>query len=292
MTDIVVTGASGMLGRDLVQSLSASRTCVALTRSQLDVTNRNHVFDRLVRIHPAAIVNCSAYSNVDGCETNRETARSVNAMGPRFLAEAALQLDAFLIHLSTDYVFDGSKAPPQAYFEEDAPSPVNTYGRTKLEGEQFVRMTTPKHLIVRSAWLYGRSGRSFPRSVLRQVTQGKTLRVVNDQFGSPTWSQTLASQICALIEMNVKGTVHATAHGHCTWYDFAKEFLQYMDIQAKLTPCATCDYPRPASRPPNSILDNRRLRILGQDCMRHWREDLERFVKEQGSNLHKETLVS
>jgi dTDP-4-dehydrorhamnose reductase len=290
MAEIVLTGADGMLGKDLVDILGEAHTVLALTRAQLDLTNRDQVLERLKEIRPMTVVNCAAYTNVDGCEDNGDLARRVNALGPQFLAEAAVQTGAYLVQLSTDYVFDGSKPLSEAYREEDPPSPLNTYGRTKLEGEVFVRSITPEHLIVRTGWLYGRYGRSFIRSVLRQAIQGATLKVVDDQNGSPTWSRTLALQLRVLMESRVRGTVHASTLGYCTWFDLAREFLKYMGIEAKVAPCKTADYPRPASRPANAILDHRRLQILGLERMSPWTEDLKRFVEKHGQDFYRETV--
>ncbi len=289
---VVILGTNGLLGRDCLDILEKFFPVIPLTRSQLDVTDRDQVLRVLGEIRPGIILNCSGFTHVDGCEEDQETARLVNAVGPRWLAEAALRLDAYLIHLSTDYVFDGTKTPPEPYHEGDAPAPLNVYGRTKFEGEEAVRAVTPNHLIVRTGWLYGHNGRSFPKAVLHQALRGKSLKVVNDQFGSPTWSWRLARQIRALMEARVTGTVHATAQGHCTWYDFGRAIVETMGIRVQVLPCTTKEYPRPAIRPANSILDNQRLRAMGLDCMASWREDLERFIEAHGEALRTEALAN
>ena len=289
---VAIIGAKGLLGSDCVELLRDAFSLVPVTRSQLDVTDRDQVLRVLGEIRPDIILNCSGFTHVDACEEDQETARLVNAVGPRWLAEAALRLDAYLIHLSTDYVFDGRKALPEPYHEEDAAAPLNVYGRTKLEGEEAVRATTPNHLIVRTGWLYGINGRSFPKAVLQQALRGRNLTVVADQFGSPTWSRTLAQQIRVLMEARTMGTVHATAQGHCTWYDFGRAIVETMAIGVQLLPCTTKDYPRPAIRPANSILDNQRLRAMGLDRMAPWREDLERFLGAHGEALREEALAT
>jgi dTDP-4-dehydrorhamnose reductase len=288
---VVILGTKGLLGRDCVDVLEEAFPVIALARAQLDVTDRDQVLRVLGEIRPAAILNCTGFTHVDACEEDQESARAVNATGPRLLAEAALRLDAYLIHLSTDYVFDGSKPPPEPYHEGDSPAPLNVYGRTKWEGEEAVRSTTPNHLIIRTGWLYGRSGRSFPKAVLRQALRGKGLKVVNDQFGSPTWSRRLAQQILGLMEARVTGLVHATAQGHCTWYAFSRAILETMGIDVPVLPCTTEEYPRPAVRPANSILDNGRLRAMGLDRMAPWREDVERFIDAHGEALRVEALT-
>jgi dTDP-4-dehydrorhamnose reductase len=284
-------GAAGMLGRDCGTALDGPWRLVTLTRDQLDVTAAVARMSAILGpLRPDVIVNCTGFTDVDGTEENMAEAEAVNAAGLGRLAEAARGLGARLVHFSTDYVFDGAKPPPESYGEEDAPAPVNAYGLTKWRGEQAVRATLEEHLIVRTAWLYGRHGNSFPKAVLRQALAGRDLRVVDDQFGSPTWSLTLVRQVRALIEAGVTGTVHATARGHCTWFEFAQAFLRLMGIEARLARCASAQYPRPARRPANSILENRRLGALGLDLMPPWEEDLARFVAQHGADLRREGL--
>ncbi|MGQ9653518.1 MAG: dTDP-4-dehydrorhamnose reductase [Thermodesulfobacteriota bacterium] len=289
---VLIIGAGGMLGRDCVEVLGEAWTVIPLTRAELDLRDGRGVMDRVLGLRPSVIVNCAGYTQVDRCEQHSEEARMVNALGPGNLARAASATRAFLVHISTDYVFDGTKPLSEAYDEDDAPAPLNVYGRTKWEGERVVRSYSREHLIVRTAWLYGASGRSFPKAILAQALQGKALRVVKDQFGSPTWTRTLARQILLLIEHRVKGTVHATSQGHCSWYEFARAFLEQIGVRAEITPCSTQDYPRPAVRPSNSVLANRRLKELGLDMMPHWKEDLRRFVERHGPDLRREALAA
>jgi len=288
---VLITGAAGMLGHDCVEVLGEAWPVTALTRTRLDLTDEKAVLDSISDLRPAAIVNCAGYTHVDGCEEKSEEARRVNAIAPGTLAMAASRIGAFMVHVSTDYVFDGAKPPTDPYDEYDPPAPLSVYGRTKWEGEELVRGRLRDHLIVRTAWLYGARGRSFPKAILSQALRGLALRVVDDQFGSPTWSRTLARQIRVLMEHRVNGTVHASSHGHCSWYEFARIFLELMGVQAELSPCKTQDHPRPAKRPPNSVLANRRLQELGLDLMPRWEEDLERFVREHGAHLRREALA-
>ncbi len=280
-----------MLGRDCVEVMGEAWPVIPLTRAELDLSDEKSVMECVLGLCPSVIVNCAGYTQVDRCEQEREEARRVNALGPGGLARAASRIGAYLVQVSTDYVFDGTKPLSEAYHEDDAPAPLNVYGRTKLEGERAVRSNAREHLIVRTAWLYGASGRSFPKVILAQALQGRALRVVQDQFGSPTWSSTLARQILLLIEHRVRGTVHASSHGHCSWYEFARVFLEQMGVRAEITPCSTRDYPRPAVRPSNSVLANRRLEELGLDMMPHWKEDLRRFVERHGPDLRREAVA-
>lgn len=288
---VVIIGAGGMLGRDCVEIMGEAWPVIPLTRAELDLSDEKTVMDRIVGFCPSVIVNCAGYTQVDRCEVEIEEARRVNALGPGSLARAASRAGAYLVHVSTDYVFDGAKPLCEPYDEDDPPAPLNVYGRTKWEGEQAVRSSARDHLIVRTAWLYGASGSSFPKVILAQALQGRALRVVQDQFGSPTWSSTLARQILLLIENRVKGTVHASSHGYCSWYEFARVFLEGMGIHAEISPCNTEEYPRPALRPLNSVLANRRLKELGLDLMPHWKDDLERFVERHGPDLWREAVA-
>jgi len=254
----------------------------------LDICQPEQIEKRLLEVRPTVLLNCAAFTDVDGCEGQPDVARRVNTLGPWNLARAAGPMGIFLIHISTDYVFDGKRPPPHPYTEEDPPSPSTVYGRSKWEGEEAVRAATEDHLIIRTGWLYGRYGRSFPRSILFHALKGGNLKVVDDQFGSPTWSRSLARQIRLLMEARVKGTVHATSGGHCSWFVFAREFLQAMNISVRVQPCSTEEYPRPAPRPANSILENRRLRSIGMDIMPPWEADLHRFVEVHGETLREE----
>jgi dTDP-4-dehydrorhamnose reductase len=285
---ILVTGANGLLGMDCTSILSKAHFVIPLTHTELDISDDKQVKDRLTDIHPDVIVNCAAYTHVDGCESHTEEARRVNALGPKLLTRVSGGIGAYLVHLSTDYVFDGKRPNRQPYVEGDRPAPPSVYGQTKLEGEEAVREGNSQHLIVRTGWLYGVHGSSFPRSILRQALRGGALRVVDDQYGSPTWSESLAQQIKLLIERRVLGTVHATARGYCTWFGFAVALLEMMNVTTEVSPCATSEFPRPAPRPANSILENARLAGLDLDRMPHWRCGLQGFVEKHGERFRKE----
>jgi dTDP-4-dehydrorhamnose reductase len=258
---------------------------------ELDITDPAAVDAMINRVRPDVIINCAAYTDVDGCETEKDHAWKVNVEGPKNLALGLETHGGQLIHISTDYVFDGNKPPPEPYVEEDEPHPVSSYGKTKLEGELAVREIAERHVILRTAWLYGMKGSNFLKTMLRSASRDpeKEIRVVNDQFGSPTWSYRLALQIARLMEVESQGTYHATSEGHCSWYDLATFFLEMMGIPHRVAPCTTEAYPTPAVRPSNSVLENRRLKEEGVHVMVNWKEDIEQFVSMFGESLIEET---
>jgi len=277
---ILICGAGGQLGSDCAKVLQGAHEVFALSSKELDITDPPDV-DRITgHLTPEIILNCAAYTNVDACETERGPAWKVNVEGPKNLASWAAKYGGLLIHISSDYVFDGRKEPPEPYVEDDEPNPLSCYGRTKLEGEAAVMQAAGQYIILRTAWLYGMHGRNFLKTILRSVLRnpGRKLKVVNDQFGSPTWSYRLALQIAELIKKNGRGTYHATAEGHCTWYELAGHFLTEMGIGHSLIPCTSDEYPTPAIRPGNSILENKRLKKAGINLMRDWFHDVDQFV--------------
>jgi len=284
---ILLTGAKGQLGKDCQQVLQASHTLRSIDLDELDITDSRAVDTMVHDFGPDIILNCAAFTNVDACETQREPAWKVNVQGPQNLAQSAENHKARLVHISTDYVFSGKKKVPQPYVEKDAPDPISYYGYTKLEGENAVKRATANHLTVRTAWMYGFHGHNFLKTMLRLALKDprKTITVVNDQFGSPTWSYTLALQLEKLIRANVTGTYHATSEGYCTWYELTCYFLEKIGIAHQMTPCTTEEYPLAAERPKNSILENERLKKEGIHCMTDWGKDLDTFIDRFGQRL-------
>lgn len=274
---LLLAGANGMLGRDMTVTLAARHELHPFPREALDITDFAQVWSAVAKVRPELVVNCAAYTDVDGCETERETAFRVNALGARNLAVAAHEAGAALLHMSTDYVFDGKGKTP--YTEFDPPGPATFYGRSKLAGEEAVRHHCPRHYIVRSAWLYGRHGRNFVHTILRLAAERDRLEVVDDQVGNPTWTREVARAIGELIETGAYGTYHATAEGECSWYDLACEALRLRNVSTLVEPVSTERFPRPAPRPAYSSLDNLGLRALGI-AMRPWQEALADFLKE------------
>ncbi len=284
---LLITGAGGQLGQDCVQLMLDRHEICALTSRQLDITQAEAVRQAVDCIRPQVLINCAAYTAVDACETDTERCMAVNAHGPAHLAAACAEFGCRLIHISTDYVFDGSKLVPEPYVEDDAVGPVSAYGWSKLIGEQAIAERLEDHLILRTAWLYGIGGKNFLKTMLRLALAKRPLRVVDDQHGSLTWTASLARQIEQVLDSGLCGIAHATAEGHCTWFEGAKYFLEAMQVDFSLEPCTTADYPTPARRPANSILENRLLKQHGLNVMRDWREDVDHFVKR-----HREELLA
>jgi dTDP-4-dehydrorhamnose reductase len=287
---ILLTGARGLLGSECVRVLHPRHDLLTPDRGELDITAAPQVDEVVARFRPEVILNCAAFTQVDLCETRQEQAFAANVAGPRHLALAAARHGAYLIHISTDYVFDGRKPPPTPYEEDDPTGPLSWYGRTKLAGELAVQEAGGRSAIVRTSWLYGRRGSSFLKKILAAALNPAIpeLKVVDDQFGCPTWARRLAEQLARLLEAGATGIFHAAAQGHCTWFGLASRFLALMGIAKPLRPCPSRDYPTPAVRPHNSILATRRLMAAGLHCLRPWQEDLEEFVREAGADLLRE----
>ena len=285
---LLITGAGGQLGQDCVQLMLDRHDICALTSRHLDISDAKAVQETVACIQPQVLINCAAYTAVDACETERERCMIVNAQGPANLAKSCAAFGCRLIHISTDYVFAGNKAIPEAYLEEDAAGPLSAYGKSKQAGEQAVANFLENHLILRTAWLYGIGGKNFLKTMLHLAIADpqRVIRVVNDQHGALTWTARLAEQIEQMLASDVTGIVHATAEGNCTWFAGAKYFLDAMQVPYSLEPCTTAEYPTPAHRPANSILENKRLKTYGLNVMRNWQDDIDEFVR-----LYREELL-
>ena len=277
---ILVTGGTGQLGKDCVKVLEERHQVTPLGSRDLDITDSKAVKIFLQVEKPDVIINCAAFAQVDACETEKDLAWRVNVEGPKNLAAAAGKNGSRLIHISTDYVFDGKKPVPEAYTEQDETGPISYYGATKLAAEKALAENADRFAILRTAWMYGADGRSFLKTILWLALADpyRQIRVVNDQFGSPTWSLSLARQIEKVIDAQLAGIFHATSEGYCTWFELARSFLMQMEVPDAVVPCSTAEYPTPAARPANSILENRRLKEAGQNIMADWRDDLAQFV--------------
>ncbi len=286
---ILITGALGQLGRDCTRELQHAHTVTALDLPDLDIADANQVRQVMAHLRPDVVLNCAAYTRVDDCEEHREEAWRVNATGPAVLAQAAAAGGARLIHISTDYVFDGQRPVPQPYLESDAPHPLSCYGQSKQAGEVAIAANCRRWAILRTAWLYGRHGGNFPKTMLRLALRQpeRVLRVVNGQYGSPTWSWRLAEQLRTVIEADATGLLHATDEGYTTWYEFAARFLAAMQIPHNLQPCRNEEYLTRAVRPVNSILENGALKQAELNRMRPWQDDLDEFVAR-----HREELLA
>lgn len=242
---ILVTGAAGQLGRALVPAL-AEHEVVALGSRELDVGDLEAVRGALQRLRPELVANCAAWNQVDGAESDPYAAFRTNAVGPRNLALVTRDLGAALLHVSSDYVFDGRAGRP--YCEYDAPNPLSEYGRSKLAGEEAVRTFNSRHYVVRTAWLYAAWGRNFALTMREQAAKGE-VRVVADQFGSPTYVPPLARALAELVETEAWGTYHLAAGGQASWFDLCRALYATLGIDAVVHPVATEDFPRPAPRP-------------------------------------------
>src|SRR5512133_2038447 len=251
---ILVVGANGMLGRDLTALIGDAARGVDI--DEIDITSLESTERILKTLKPEVVINCAAYTDVDGCETNVETAMQVNGEGVAHLAMATREIGARLVHVSTDYVFDGGKGSP--YVEDDAPCPLGVYGESKLAGEMNAAFN-PDHLIVRTQWLYGLHGKNFVETMLRLAGEKDQLAVVDDQVGSPTWTVDLAHAIVALLKTGHRGVYHAANSGFCSWNDFAKAIFEESGLQVKVKSMTTEELNRPARRPLYSTLDCSKL---------------------------------
>ncbi len=272
---IIITGANGQLGAELKKVLEG-HNIYAFSKEQLDITIPTNVREKIEEFEPDVVIHCAAYTNVDGCESNADLAYRVNAAGAGNVAAECLKTGAAMVYVSTDYVFDGQKGQP--YYEFDQPDPKNTYGKTKLAGEEIVKNTLRKHYIVRTAWLYGREGKNFVKTMLQLAETQKTVNVVNDQFGSPTNAYDLARAIKLLIESEKYGIYHVTNSGSCSWYDFAKKIFEVKGLDVKVNPLITEQINRPAQRPEYSVLKNFNLEVNFKYKMRPWEEALIEYL--------------
>lgn len=272
---IVVTGAGGQLGLELKEILPArGHEVVALTRKDLDVADAQSVERALAEHSPELVVNAAAFANVDGCETEVDMANQVNALGPRNLAAYCERTGCELLHVSTNYVFDGESAEPYRPF--DPPRPISVYGYTKLAGEEYVKHLSTRWYIVRTAGVYGR-GHNFVRTMLRVAEGRDTLKVKDDEFISPTYARDLAEGVARIIDAGLYGLYHVTNAGSCSWYEFAREIFAFSDVEIEVVPIPGSEYPLPAARPANGVIST-----LGSPALRHWREALADYLAREG----------
>jgi len=281
---VLVTGANGQLGTDLCIALKDFKV-ISLAHNDIEITNLNSVKEALNKYEPDVIINTAAYVRVDESETNQDKAFLVNALGARNVAVIAQELEAKLVHISTDYVFGGeAELHTTPYTEFDTPAPPNVYGKSKLAGENLVQHLCTKHFIIRTSGLFGLAGSSgkgggnFVETMLRLAQEREELRVVNDQVLSPTYTKDLAKKIVQLIDTEYYGIFHITNKGACSWYEFTKEVLRLAGLKVRVTPITSDQYPQKAKRPRFSALDNYHLRLLGMDDMRTWQEALRDYM--------------
>ena len=281
MKKILVTGSNGQLGREINKFYSAKNGFELINTDvdELDITNIKEVLGLVDSVKPYAIINCAAYTAVDACETNQDIAFKVNVIGPRNLAIAAKTYNAKLVHISTDYVFDGTATHP--YVEYDKPNPQGAYGKTKLAGENMVKQFADRFFIFRTAWLYG-DGKNFVKTMLRLSEDHDTVKVVNDQFGTPTSTVELVKAIDSVLFTDNYGIYHGTCEGSCNWAEFAAEIFRLAGKSTKVTGISTEEYGAPANRPKHSILENRMLKAVGGYTFADWHDAIVAYLKELG----------
>lgn len=279
---VLILGKNGMLGQDM-QKVFGDTDMVALGQSELDITDQEAVFETFMSIQPDVVINCTGYTYVDNAEEEEELANAVNGYAVGVLARACREIDATLVHFSTDYVFFGNKKG--GYNEEDATHPINAYGRSKALGEQLifdemeslddVNPREGRYFIIRTSWLFGRHGKNFVDTMLELARTKNTLRVVDDQHGKPTYTIDLCEQVKWLITSHEypSGIYHITNEGETTWFHFAKKIFELSKIRSRVVPCATDEFPRPARRPKHSALNNNQLPKL-----RPWEEALQDYL--------------
>jgi dTDP-4-dehydrorhamnose reductase len=280
---IAVIGANGQLGSDLIAAFSDSGDSVCgLTHSDIEIADLNSVSRVLQDTRPHVIVNTAAMHHVEKCEQEPEKAFAVNALGARNLAITALDLSAVLMHVSTDYVFDGAKGSP--YVEDDNPRPLNAYGISKLAGEHFIRSTTDKHFVVRTSGLYGKSpcrakgGLNFIELMLKRAKERGEVRVVDSEMVTPTSTGELARQMVGLSHTDCYGLYHATAEGSCSWNEFAQEIFTLTDTPVRLKVAAPSEFPNKVARPKYSVLENRALKARGLNIFKPWQDALREYL--------------
>ena len=273
---ILITGAAGMLGSDVRTACAAGgHEPLAVARSSVDITDQAAVQETIAQSRPDVVINCAAWTNVDGAEEHYLEALAVNGAGAGTVARAAAAHGAWTIHVSSDYVFDGRKTSP--YVESDPVKPLSAYGRSKLEGERDVAAAAPEsHTIVRSSWLFGAAGKCFPKTILRLAGERDQIDIVSDQVGCPTYTGHLAQALVGLAAAPPLGVLHVTCAGDCSWFDLAQEVVAVAGLDCEVRPIATEQYPLPAQRPAYSVMRSER----GAPALPGWQEGLREFMSQ------------
>lgn len=283
---ILITGANGMLAQAVKEKFEKENELILTDAKELDITNLDDVMKQVKELKPELIINCAAYTNVDGAEENAEICEKVNALGPTILAIAAKEVDAPLVHVSTDYVFGGMKPVSEDYSEDDEKAPESVYGRTKLAGEEGITKNTDKFYIFRTAWLYG-EGKNFVRTMLSVGKTHDEVTVVSDQHGSPTYTEDLTDFIYNAVTKKIPfGIYNATNDGYTTWFDFTKKIYELAGLETKVNPTSTEEYMKNAKkpvakRPLNSKMSKEKLKNAGIEVPT-WENALERYMKKEG----------
>ncbi len=283
---VAILGANGQLGADVASAFRAQGDDVAaLTHEDVEVSSLESVKTILENIGPEIVINTAAFHNVERCEDEPQPAFTVNAIGARNVAQATDALHCKLVHISTDYVFDGRK--PSPYIEEDQPCPLNAYGNSKLAGEYFVRGVNPRHFVVRVSGIYGthpcraKAGFNFVEMMLKFAREREELRVVDDQRVTPTPTVEIAQQLTLLAKTGDYGIYHATSEGSCTWYEFARAIFDLTETKVRLEKARPGDFPVKARRPQNSVLENAALKARSLNVFTHWKIGLETYLSQR-----------
>lgn len=274
---ILITGSNGMLGHDLTEVLKDNHELILTTSKTLDITNKDQVFEVICDAEPDVVINSAAYTDVDGCEENQDLAYSVNGEGVKNLALACKEVDCALVHISTDYIFNGKNDRP--WVEDDEIGPISVYGKSKLKGEEAILETLDKYFIVRTAWLYGINGKNFPKTMLELAKNHSEITVVYDEVGTPTYTPDLAYGISELIETDYYGIYHLTNSGNCSWCEFARYIFEVADKDVKVVPVTASEFARPAPRPSYSVLENKKWVDKGFKPLRSYKEAIKEYVE-------------
>jgi dTDP-4-dehydrorhamnose reductase len=278
---ILILGHRGMLGSDLMLRLTAAHDVTGKDVGDFDIAVEDDCGRLIAECSPDVVINAAAYTDVDGCEMDRDRCFAVNAVGVKNIALACRGRGIRIVHFSTDYIFDGRKETP--YVEEDQTAPLNVYGASKLEGERFLQALSDRWLLIRTAWLYGRNGRNFVKTILEKASAVKTLDIVDDQIGAPTYSWDLAAAVQLLIEGGHDGLFHLTNRGRCSWYEFACKILQYAGVNdVAFRPIGSAGLARPAVRPAWSVLSSRKFSEATGKTMRFWQIALQDYLERTG----------
>ena len=274
---ILITGSNGMLGHDLIEALKDNHELVLTTSRTLDITDKEQVFDFISQNKPDIVINSAAYTDVDGCEENQDLAYSINGEGVKNLAFACREADSALLHISTDYIFNGENTRP--WVEDDEIGPISVYGKSKLKGEQAILEILDKFFIVRTAWLYGVNGRNFPKTMLELAENHSQITVVYDEVGTPTYTPDLAKAISQLIETEHYGIYHITNSGSCSWCEFASYIFEITGTDVKVIPVTASEFARPAPRPHYSVLENKNWISKGFKPLRSYKDAIKEYVE-------------
>ncbi|MCQ2970872.1 MAG: dTDP-4-dehydrorhamnose reductase [archaeon] len=274
---ILITGSNGMLGYDLQEVLKKTHELILTTSETLDITDKKHTMEFISNKKPDIVINSAAYTDVDGCEENQDIAYAVNSEGVKNLAIACKEIDCPLVHISTDYVFNGKNDKP--WIEDDNVGPISVYGKSKLRGEEYILEILDKFFIVRTAWLYGINGRNFPKTMLELAKNHSEITVVYDEVGTPTYTSDLAKAISELIKTDFYGIYHLTNSGSCSWCEFARYIFEVANVDVKVIPVTASEFARSASRPNYSVLKNKNWIKKGFNPLRSYKEAIKEYIE-------------